>query len=121
MDLNTALQELRSSGLRITPIRKQIVSLLNESVSPISAIDILKNIKANKTTIYREISVLLSKGYLIEIDFGDRIKRYEFANRDHHHHLICIMCKSVTDVDLADDFSEKEKLIASREKFKDLR
>ncbi len=121
MDTDKTLEDLKASGLRITSVRKQIVSLLSGSASPISVADILTNIKANKTTIYREITVLLSKDFILEVDFGDRIKRYELASRDHHHHLICLKCKSVTDVDIADDFSEKEKLIASMEKFRVMR
>jgi Fe2+ or Zn2+ uptake regulation protein len=121
MESYEILQNLKASGLRITLIRKQMIELFNTSSLPISAVDIQQSIKANKTTIYREIAVLLESGNLVRVDFGDGIKRYELSHRDHHHHLICVKCKSVTDVHLADDFSKEEKIIAANNKFKVLR
>lgn len=121
MNINSSLLKVKKSGLRITPIRTQITQILTESMYPVSAADILSSIKANKTTIYREIAVLLDNGFLIEFDFGDRVKRYELADRPHHHHLICVKCKSVKDVDVADDFVKSEKKVLQNNKFKILR
>ena len=118
MNTNSQYQDLKSYGLRITPIRKQLVDLLRGTDLPITVSEILAYIKANKTTIYREITSLLARGFLIEINFGDRAKRYELADRGHHHHLVCISCKSITDIQLSDDFKKEEKHIEVKENFK---
>lgn len=112
------LATLQSSGLRVTPIRRQIFRLLNRSKTPISASDMLSEISANKTTIYREIDVLLKTGFLNEVDLSDGFKRYELASRNHHHHLICLKCRQVKDVILEEDLSRTESRISKSNKFK---
>lgn len=112
------LENLKRSGLRITPIRKQLVVLFESSTKPLSAADILSKVKANKTTIYREIYALLKTQHLIEVNFGDGIKRYEFSGSNHHHHLICLNCHDVQDISLDERLSKEESLIEKTKKFK---
>lgn len=102
--------------MRQTPIRNQLISLFQNHSSPLSAPEILRQVKANKTTIYRELDFLLLNKVISEVDFADGLKRYESAVLPHHHHLICVNCKSVTDADL-----KVEKLILSKSKFKVLK
>ncbi len=121
MEINQTFIQLKELGLRMTPIRKNIVEILYQAKSPLSVGDILTRLKANKTTVYREMDSLLYHGLLNSIDLGDGTKRYELSTKGHHHHLICIKCKSITELHLADDFTKEEALIASQEKFKVLR
>jgi Fur family ferric uptake transcriptional regulator len=109
---------LRELKLKITPLRVSVVSMLESSSSPVSALDLLSQSKANKTTIYRELETLLSSGLISEINLGDGVRRYEMATSPHHHHLICTKCKSITNVEIQDDFTETEKSIAKDKKFK---
>jgi len=97
---------------RNTKIKKQITGIFGEVKYPISAAEILSKVKANKTTVYREISSFISDGLVREIDFGDGKKRYELVSRGHHHHLICSKCKKVDDIVLDEDpiLSKVEKL-----------
>ncbi|MDO8451282.1 MAG: Fur family transcriptional regulator [bacterium] len=118
MEASLTIQSLREAGLRITPVRKLLVELLQSSEIPLSARELTSQTRANKTTIYREIASLLSHGYLTEIDVGERAKRYELSFRRHHHHLICTACKSIADIDLPHDFTRDEQLIATKNKFK---
>lgn len=123
MQTNTQILELlRAQGFRITKIRKLIVEIFANSKEPISAVDIVsefqsQGIKVNKTTIYREISSLISIGVLKEISFGDSTKRYEVSSDSHHHHLICIKCKKIEDVELHADLDAEEKRIAKEKNF----
>jgi Fur family transcriptional regulator, ferric uptake regulator len=109
---------LKGSGLRITPIRKSLISFFIKAASPLSVSDILSEIKANKTTIYREIEVLLKSDQLIEIDFADGKKRYELSELAHHHHLICLKCHLVQDVILEESLKKEENQIKSSKNFK---
>ncbi|HMR01620.1 MAG TPA: transcriptional repressor, partial [Candidatus Gracilibacteria bacterium] len=72
----------------------------------------------NKTTIYREVYFLLEQNILVEIDFGDRKKRYESASSEHHHHIICLKCSKVQDIQLESDLSEDQKKIEQETNFK---
>jgi len=116
------VDRLRLEGHRITPVREKILEILTQNTSPISATDLINNFKSlkfgvNKTTIYRELEFLFSKKLLIEVEFGEGNKRYEL-NNGHHHHLVCLNCKKVEDVDLKTDLSTEEKLIEKNTGFK---
>src|SRR5438105_1213327 len=116
------ISKLKLSGHRITPARSRIVDLFINSSEPISAIDLIEafkklNIKVNKTTIYRELDFLIEKALIKEIEFGEGRKRYEL-DTGHHHHLVCLNCKKVEDVDLKTDLSAEEKLIEKNTGFK---
>jgi Fe2+ or Zn2+ uptake regulation protein len=107
--------------LRMTPIRNKLFALFKESVKPLTANNMLAKIKANKSTIYREVEVLLKSGYLIEVDFADGIKRYELSSLAHHHHLICLKCHSIQDIILKEGLSKEEATIAKTKKFRVLK
>ena len=108
--MNPTILEIRNKGFRITKIRNATVSILSSSTSPLSASDIIKNLykrdlSANKTTIYRELDFLLIQKFIHEVDFGDGKKRYELNTGKHHHHIVCVNCGNVGDVDF--DFAFK--------------
>jgi Fur family transcriptional regulator, ferric uptake regulator len=109
---------LKSKGLKKTQIRKKMISYLKKSKSPVTALEIQKEVGANKSTVYREIDLLTLKGYINEFDFGDGVKRYEDSSREHHHHLICLNCRSITEFEVKDNFAKiEEKEIRSQKKF----
>lgn len=78
---------------------------------PVSVPAINERFSVHKTTIYRELEMLVQRGKLSEIDFGDGTKRFEIASKGHHHHLVCERCDSVAEIDLHDDFSDQEQNI----------
>lgn len=105
------------STLRTTPIRRKILGLFSRFNRPVAAGELLARVRANKTTIYRQLETLTATGELVVVDLGDGIRRWELASTGHHHHLVCLKCKSVSEVDLEDDFSGEEKQIALRQQF----
>jgi len=117
----------KKAGLRITGPRKAFASVLLEATKPLSAKAILEKLKGkqvivNKTTVYREIERLEKLGMLRGIELGDRQKYYELTLSDHHHHLVCVECESVEDVDLNESaLSKQEKQFTEEKNFKVLR
>lgn len=116
------LLKLKTDGHRITPIREKIIDLISKSESPLSAPELqefflISKIKVNKTTIYRELDFLLQKTLINEVEFGDGKKRYEL-NDGHHHHLICLNCSKIEDVDLETDLSREQSKIEKETGFK---
>jgi Fur family ferric uptake transcriptional regulator len=91
--------------MRHTKARSQILSIFKSSRRPLSASDLLEKMDVNKTTIYREFDFLVEEGILSPIEFGDGKKRYELADMDHHHHLVCLSCKSVAEIKMRENFS----------------
>ena len=122
MNTQKTIDSLRQKGFRITNIRRKLVEIFSTGKKPLSVQELIEKlgkseITANKTTIYREIYFLLGQDILVEIDFGDRKKRYESAHSEHHHHIICLKCSKVQDIQLASDLSEEQKKIEQETNF----
>jgi Fe2+ or Zn2+ uptake regulation protein len=109
---------LKEHNLKNTKVRRDLFQIFSKAGHPIDAVELTESLKVNKTSIYRELKVLLAKGLILEIDFGDGKKRYELSSLDHHHHLVCTSCKSVSDVQLSKDLSAEEELIEKEKSFK---
>ncbi len=118
MQPNELVSLLKKHNLKNTKVRREILAVFSHAERPIDAIYLTENIKVNKSSIYRELKVLLDKGIILEIEFGDGKKRYEFSSLKHHHHLICTNCKSVEDVTLNQDLWLEEKSIEEKTSFK---
>jgi len=95
--------------------------VLENSSFPVSVPEMMKFVKANKTTIYRQMETLTTKGHISEVDLGDGTKRYELSTKGHHHHLVCMKCNSIAECDINDDFSEIEISIRKQKKFQILK
>lgn len=105
---------------RINKISTTILNVLAKSHTPVAALDLLKKVKANKTTIYRDLDNLLKQGKIIELDFGDRTKRYEVSGLNHHHHLVCKSCKKVEEIEMSDLLGKQEKRLENSTGFKNV-
>ena len=111
----------KSHGLRLTKTRKAFASLFSRSKIPLSVSDILREfrlmrIAVNKTTVYRELERMQSLGIVESMRLRDRRQYYELASREHHHHLVCVRCERVEDVDVDEKELLAEEQKVSREK-----
>lgn len=118
--------ELSAEGFRMTPLRRAILSIVAKQVKPFTIDEIrgcLKKIDESfhLASIYRELDFLTKERVITPIYFHDHIKRYEFVEQDHHHHIVCIKCDAVADIDVADPFDELEDSIDKKSKFTILR
>jgi len=86
--------------MRNTPIHKQILSLLEKNLYPLSADELIYQVSANKTTVYRQLETMVKHGIVNKVSFTDRKLRYEPSNREHHHHLICEQCGTIRNIPL---------------------
>lgn len=117
------IEVLQKSGERITPIRRALLESFCNFPKPQTPQELLaylekKGLMANKTTVYRQLEILIQTGLIQEVNFSDRSKRYELSSKDHHHHLVCQNCKKVEDVHLDNDLDKQEKKIWQKNHFK---
>lgn len=112
------LDNLKGKGFRITKARKGIIEILWISEAPISAEEIGESLGVNKTTVYRELDFLKSQDLLEEIQLGDKKKFFEGSFKDHHHHLYCLSCKKIEDVEMESDLISIEEKISKYKNFK---
>jgi Fur family ferric uptake transcriptional regulator len=53
-----------------------------------------------RTTVFRAVEMLVSQGLLNRIDFADGSHKYRACGESHHHHLTCVQCHRVVDIDI---------------------
>ncbi len=117
---------LRQHACRLTGPRQAILDLLRHQTHPLSNREVLAQLPVghcNLATIYRAMRLLEGLGIVQRFDFGDGVARFELVRegtRGHHHHLICVRCAQV--VELEDCFPpEFEARIAERNGYKQVR
>jgi len=116
------IEGLRKKGFRITKAREEIVRLFTEIKKPLSADEILADLKGrlrhiNKSTVYRELSFLQDQKIIQGIELKDGKKRYESVFLSHHHHLVCVKCSDIKDVEMGTDLKKEEERIESETNF----
>lgn len=114
IDINALKEDLKKKGYKLTPQRRSIVDtiIVNEG-KHLTAEEIYDEVKKScpeigLATVYRTILLLEELGIISRLDLNDGCSRYEMvhSNEAHrHHHLICNICNSVSEVqdDLLDD------------------
>lgn len=119
----TIQQSLKAKGYRTSKTRTALIKALFEAKTPLSAPSIKQllaetGISADKTTVYRELTMLKNEGHVRELQLGENIKQYELISADHHHHLVCLDCQKIEDVVLERDLDTEEQLISQTKNFK---
>ncbi|MFZ2300199.1 MAG: Fur family transcriptional regulator [Candidatus Moraniibacteriota bacterium] len=114
------LEVLRSCALRLTKTRKALIELFSRHETPLSVPDILHELKrvridVNKTTVYRELERLGKLGIVETVRLDDRKRYYELVSRGHHHHLVCLRCDQVADIDVNEQALFAEERTMNRE------
>jgi Fur family peroxide stress response transcriptional regulator len=64
-------------------------------------------------TIYKTVAVLKDMGEVLELNFGDSGSRYDGSKPYSHPHLVCLQCKSISDVDVG-SLSELPQQVAQQ-------
>lgn len=94
-------EELHQHGLKVTPLRQGILTVLGHHSRPLSAQEIasyLKDIVFDQASLFRCLKKLTETGLLNVVDLGEGFSRYEghCQSHGHHHHVICRNCKSIS-------------------------
>jgi Fe2+ or Zn2+ uptake regulation protein len=53
-----------------------------------------------RATIFRAVETLANQGLLNRIDFADGSHTYRACGENHHHHLTCVQCHQVVDIEV---------------------
>jgi Fe2+ or Zn2+ uptake regulation protein len=125
--LESIFGQFRRDGIRLTPIRKAVVSVLAKSKKPICVEGVGNHLgrlglSPNKVTLYREVDFLVRKGWVTALDLGGGRQCYEWAS-GHHHHLVCRKCNRIEELEvheLEPAFAKFEKRLGRKSGFSDL-
>ena len=53
-----------------------------------------------RSTVFRAVELLVHQGLLNRVEFADGRHTYRACGSEHHHHLTCVRCHRVVDVDI---------------------
>jgi Fur family ferric uptake transcriptional regulator len=97
--MKPAAESLRELGLPATRGRGEILRILAESPLPLSPREILDRFpppKPDASTVYRNLSLLVSLGMVRSVALHERSRRYEAATEGaHRHRVVCRRCGKI--------------------------
>jgi Fe2+ or Zn2+ uptake regulation protein len=101
------IDRLRDRGWRLTAQRRVIAEVMTGEHIHLAADEVLERARqslpeVSLATVYNTLNELVSLGELVELPHADGRKRYDPNVVDRHHHLVCIDCGQMLDVDLDD-------------------
>lgn len=117
---------LKENGYKLTPQRKATLEvLLNNQGEHLSTEEIYTEVRKTHpeiglATVYRTMLLLEELGLLIKHNFEDGRNRYELSHPDEdhdHHHLICLKCGQVSEVE-EDLLGSLEEIIENKHGFR---
>lgn len=97
------LSFLKEKGFKSTRQRDIIATEFLKTGEHVTAEDLYKKINRKHkdiglTTVYRTLKLLKKSGLATESIFADNLTRYEpLSEDDHHDHLVCLDCGSITE------------------------
>ena len=104
-DSGELLQDaLRATGKRLTPQRRLILQVLEESNGHLDADALYERVKARDpnvslATVYRTLAVLREIGLVEEHRLGQDHGHYEVVRQEPHYHFTCLRCGKVIEFD----------------------
>lgn len=105
--MKTVYQKIDQSEYRLTPQRSVVLQVMIENQGHhLSAEDVLQEARKKSpnigiATVYRTLEKLASMDVLYKTMFEGGRYRYELSIGDEHqhHHIICLSCGSITEVE----------------------
>lgn len=91
----------KENNLRLTEPRRNVFSVLESKEQPLTLQEIIRSSKfAERTSVYRTLRLFKKLGVVDIIQVGFK-QRYELAEpfRAHHHHLVCVKCGELIDLE----------------------
>jgi len=118
----TTLNNLVKKGLRRTRLRRAVLEVLFESRSPLSVTEMKcalskQGIRPNKTSLYREMEILLRTSVAEETTISGTRKIY-ISESGHHHHFVCTACKEtlcVSSPELESRLAQVQQILQKKE------
>lgn len=110
-------QRLFESEVRFTKGRRAVIEALAGADGPKSAAELSAVLgpEVPLSSIYRTLSILEEAGIVVHHLGAKGLTRFEFAEwlTGHHHHLVCLRCGAVTDVDIPSTKEESVRALVA--------
>lgn len=120
--LESHLDRWKAQGYRMTKSRIALLELFLNEEHPLSAEEIQKKLKrkrvtADPSTIYRELDFLTQETVIQEVKLHSKKRFFELSFKSHHHHLVCLNCEAIEEVEMDNELTLLEKNIQRKSNF----
>ncbi|MCX6062271.1 MAG: Fur family transcriptional regulator [Campylobacterales bacterium] len=116
--LNDFKQLLKENSLKFTIQREVILEMLynsDEHLTPEGLHHLIQekhpDLNTGIATVYRTLSLLEDSEMVTSLSFGAQGKKYELGAKDHHDHIICTKCGSISEF-VDEEIESRQKKIA---------
>ncbi len=98
------LQALDQAGVRLTGPRRELAALIAERHGHFTAADLLadadrRSLGIGRATVFRLLELLADRNLVERVDLPDGTHAYVPCEPSHHHHLVCVSCGAISEVD----------------------
>jgi Fe2+ or Zn2+ uptake regulation protein len=98
------LEALDQAGVRLTGPRRELAALIARRQGHFTAADLLADAEQRKlgigrATVFRLLELLADRNLVERVDLPDGRHAYVPCEPAHHHHLVCISCGAISEVD----------------------
>jgi len=111
-------QLLKANNLKFTIQREVILEMLynsDEHLTPEGLHHLIQekhpDLNTGIATVYRTLSLLEDSEMVTSLSFGAQGKKYELGAKDHHDHIICTKCGSISEF-VDEEIEVRQKKIA---------
>lgn len=111
-------QLLKINSLKFTIQREVILETLynsDEHLTPEALHHLIQekhpDLNTGIATVYRTLSLLEDSEMVTSLSFGAQGKKYELGAKDHHDHIICTKCGSISEF-VDEEIESRQKKIA---------
>jgi Fur family ferric uptake transcriptional regulator len=99
-ELESLARNLEARGHRITPSRLAVIAAVLQQRDHFTVDDLLRRCRgAGRATVFRTMRLLTEMGVICRVLLEDGSLHYRLSRRGHHHHLVCLVCGRVQDLD----------------------
>jgi Fur family transcriptional regulator, ferric uptake regulator len=100
VDTDAIMSDLREQGVRVTTVRRAVITVLAAEHAHQSADDLAEAVQVDhpdihRSTIYRTLDSLEKLGVVDHVHLGHGRAVYHLS-AEPHHHLVCEVCGGVT-------------------------
>jgi Fe2+ or Zn2+ uptake regulation protein len=99
-ELESVIRRLEDLDHRITPSRVAVIAAVLAHSGHFSVEDIVRQARAvGRATVFRTMRLLTDIDVVCRVLLEDGSLHYRVSRRGHHHHLVCVSCGNVQDLD----------------------
>ena len=97
-------KRITSRGRRLTDQRMVVAEALSIAKSAVSAQELHEQLRPRHprlalATVYRALEAQVESGMARRFERGGHVSAYIACDPEHHHHLVCVRCQKVEDLD----------------------